>query len=308
MPAVLMQTFGKHSTADEVLADLDLSGKNYLLTGCAAGIGLETMRALAARGAHVVGTARSLQRATSACSRVPGHTTPLACDQDDFASVAAAVNEIRALKIKFDAIIANAGIMAPRRPDVRYGVESQFRVNHLSHMLLVTRLSDRLHEGSGRIVMVSSSAAQSFAPTEGVAFDNLDAHRNYKPFRFYGQSKLANLAFAKSMAEALQPRGICANALHPGVIVATDLMRSTSPALRFLMPVANLFSKSIAQGAATSCYVAAHPAMAGKTGGFYADCQPSKPNPHADDSAFRYLLWEVSAAVLQKHAPEEKYY
>jgi WW domain-containing oxidoreductase len=298
-----MQTFTKYSTADEVLADLDLSGKRYLVTGCAAGIGFETMRSLAARGAQVFGTARSLERAKSACDRVPGRITPIACDQDDFAAVAASIRDIRALKIKFDAIIANAGIMAPRAPRVRYGVESQFRVNHLSHMLLVTRLADLLCEGSGRLVMVSSSAAQSFAPKEGVMFDNLDARRGYKPFKFYGQSKLANLAFAKSMAETLQPRGITANALHPGVIVSTDLMRSLGAVSRFLMPVANLFSKTIAQGAATTVYVAAHAAMAGKTAGFYADCQPYKPNPHADDAEFRQRLWDVSAALLTAHAP-----
>jgi WW domain-containing oxidoreductase len=298
-----MQTFTKQSTADEVLADLDLSGQRYLVTGCTSGIGFETMRSLAARGAHVFGTARSFERAKSACDRVPGRATPIACDQDDFASVANSVRDIRSLKVKFDAIIANAGIMAPREPHVRYGVESQFRVNHLSHMLLVTRLTDLLCEGSGRLVMVSSSAAQVFAPKEGVMFDNLDARRGYKPTVFYGQSKLANLAFAKSMAETLQPRGITANALHPGVILSTDLMRSQPAFVRFLMPVANLFAKTVAQGAATSVYVAAHPAMAGKTAGFYADCQPSKPNPHADDAAFRQRLWDVSAALLTAQAP-----
>jgi NAD(P)-dependent dehydrogenase (short-subunit alcohol dehydrogenase family) len=298
-----MPIFTKHSTADEVLGDLDLSGKHYLVTGCASGIGLETLRSLAAHGAHVIGTARSLGRAKSACDQVAGLTTPIACDQDDFASVVAAVKEIRALEFKFDAIIANAGIMGPKQPDVRFGIESQFRVNHLSHMLLVTRLSDLLCEGSGRLVIVSSAAAQSFAPKEGVVFDNLDASRGYKPFTFYGQSKLANLAFAKSMAELLQPRGITANALHPGVIFSTDLIRYTGKALHFLMPLMSLFSKSIAQGAATTVYLAAHPAMAGKTGGFYADCQPSKPNPHADDPSFRQRLWEVSDGILAQHAP-----
>jgi WW domain-containing oxidoreductase len=298
-----MQMFDKHSTADEVLAGLDLSGKNYLLTGCASGIGFETLRSLAAHGAHVVATARSLPRAQSACGSVSGHTTPIACDQDDFASVATAVREIRALGIEFDAIIANAGIMGPREPDVRYGVESQFRVNHLSHMLLVTRLGDLLRPGSGRLVMVSSSAAQSLAPKEGVMFDNLDARRGYKPFIFYGQSKLANIAFAKSMAETLQPRGITANALHPGVILSTDLTRSLGGVARLVLPIAKLFGKSMAQGAATTCYVAAHPAMAGKTAGFYADCRPSKPNPHADDAAFRRRLWDVSAAILAQNAP-----
>ncbi len=293
----------KHSTADDVLSGLDLSGKNYLLTGCATGIGFETLRSLAAHGAHVVATARSLNRARMACDRVAGHTTAVCCDQDDFASVAAAVAAMKSLRLQFDAIIANAGIMGPKQPHVRYGVESQFRVNHLSHMLMITRMSSLLREGSGRLVMVSSSAAQSFAPKSGILFDNLDGSRGYRPFTFYGQSKLANLAFAKSMAERLQSRGVTSNALHPGVIMSTELTRSMGPMMRALMPIAALFSKTIPQGAATTCFLAAHPAMAGKTGGFYADCRPSRPNPHADDPAFRRRLWEVSASILAEHAP-----
>lgn len=298
-----MQDLTKRSTADDVLAGLDLTGKNYLLTGCATGIGFETLRSLAAHGAHVVATARSLDRAKAACDRVAGHTTAISCDQDDFASVAAAVKEIKALRLQFDAIIANAGIMGPKQPNVRYGVESQFRVNHLSHMLMVTRLSEQLREGSGRLVMVSSSAAQSFAPKSGILFDNLDGSRGYRPFTFYGQSKLANLTFAKSMAERLQPRRITSNALHPGVIMSTELSRSFGPVVRAFLPVMGMFSKSIPQGAATTCFVAAHPAMAGKTGGFYADCRPYKPNPHADDPGFRQRLWDVSASILAANAP-----
>ena len=299
-----MQELNKRSTADDVLTDLDLSGKNYLLTGCATGIGFETMRSLAAHGAHIVATARSLDRAKAACDKVAGLTTPLSCDQDDFAAVAAAIEEIKALGLEFDAIIANAGIMGPKEPHVRYGVESQFRVNHLSHMLIVTRLSEQLRAGTGRLVMVSSSAAQSLAPKSGVLFDNLDGHRGYRPFTFYGQSKLANLAFAKSMAERLQPRRVTSNALHPGVIMSTELTRSFGPMLRAILPVVTAIgSKTIPQGAATTCFVAAHPAMAGKTGGFYADCRPAKPNAHADDPVFRQRLWDVSAKILAENAP-----
>jgi WW domain-containing oxidoreductase len=152
--------------------------------------------------------------------------------------------------------------------------------------------------------MVSSSAAQSFAPKSGILFDNLDAHRGYRPFTFYGQSKLANLAFAKSMAERLRSRRITSNALHPGVIMSTELTRSLGSWVRAIIPIVTAIgSKSIPQGAATTCFVAAHPAMAGKTGGFYADCRAAKPNPHADDPAFRQRLWDVSANILAHNAP-----
>jgi WW domain-containing oxidoreductase len=295
--------FGKHSTADDVLAGLDLTGQTILLTGCATGIGLETLRALAAHGAHVIAVARSEARAAEACAKAPGKTTPIACDQDDFASVAACATQLRAMGLTFDAIIANAGIMGPPHPDVRYGVESQFRVNHLAHMLLITRIADRLREGSGRLVMVSSSAAQGRAPKAGVDFDNLDGARGYKPFTFYGQSKLANLTFAKSMAKRLAPRGVTSNAIHPGVIATTALTRSLPWWVRLAIPIATLFDKSIAEGAATQCYAATRPDLAGVTGGFYADCRPYTPNPHADDPAFQDRLWAVSEAILAEHAP-----
>lgn len=295
--------FDKSATADQVLAGVDLSDQTILLTGCASGIGFETMRALAARGAHVIGTARSTARASEACRRAGGHTTPIVCDQEDLASVAGAAQAIRQLGSKLDAIIGNAGIMAPPQPDLRYDVEGQFRVNHLSHMLLVMRIADLLRDGTGRLVMVSSSAAQMLAPREGIAFDNLDTHAGYKPLPFYGQSKLANLTFAKSMAARLQGRGITSNALHPGVIASTDLGRSMGGLMRLAWPLIGLFSKSIPQGAATQCYLAAHPDLNGVTGAFYADCRPSKPNPHADDPAFQQRLWSISETLLDRHAP-----
>lgn len=298
-----MTTFDSRTTVDEVLAGLDLSGHCILLTGCASGIGLETMRALAARGAHIVGTARDEGRAAGACAKVSGRTTPIACDQDDFASVARAVVNIRALGLRFDAIIANAGIMATPEPQAKYGVEQQMRVNHLAHMLLVTRIADLLKDGSGRLVMVSSSAAKRWAPPEGVNFANLDGQAGYKPFPFYGQSKLANTGFAWTMAERLAPRGVTANAIHPGVIASTDLPRSLPGWMKLLLPAARLFGKSIPQGAATQCHAAVHPEMAGVTGRFYADCRPGETHARASDPAFRDKLWAVSQDILARHAP-----
>lgn len=297
--------FNKRTTADQVLDGLDLSGRTFLVTGCASGIGFETMRALAARGGHVIGTGRTLQRAAEACGRVAGPTTPVACDQDDFASVAAAAVAVRRLGMPLDAIIANAGIFLPKLGPLRYGVESQFRVNHLSHMLLVLRLADLLREGSGRLVMVSSVAAQQFAPKEGIAFDNLDAHLGYRSMRFYGQSKLANLTFAKQMAERLRGRQISANAVHPGVILSTGLLRPLGALGQVGMRFGGLLGKSIAAGAATQCLLAAHPDLANFSGGYYADCQPARPNRLSDDAGFQQRLWSVSEAILAEHAPAE---
>ncbi|WP_157217571.1 SDR family NAD(P)-dependent oxidoreductase [Flavisphingomonas formosensis] len=295
--------FGKRSTADEVLDGLDLGGKTILVTGCAAGIGLETARALAARGAHVIGTGRSEARVSGVARHIAGQFTPIVCDQEDFASVVSAAERVTALGVSLDAIIANAGIVGPDEPTIRYGVEDMFRVNHLSHMLLIDRVCELLREDGGRVVIVSSAAAQALAPREGILFDDLDGQRTYGRFRFYGQSKLANLTYAKALAKRLRPRGITVNALHPGFIASTDLMREPGLLLRLLMPLSLAISKTIPQGAATQCYLAVHPDCEGITGRFYADCRPAKANPLADEPGFQERLWTVSERILAQYAP-----
>lgn len=289
--------FNKRSTADQVLAGLDLSGQTILVTGCNAGLGQETIRALAARGAHVVGLARSLEAAAAACAKAPGATTPVACDLADGGSVARAVETVAALGRPLDAIIANAGIMALAKLAVRDGVELQFLVNHIGHFQLVTGLLDKVR-GGGRIVMVSS-AAVSFAPREGIMFDNLDGARFYKPGLFYGQSKLANALFAKELARRAG-RGIVANALHPGVIASTSLGRNLGGPMGVLFPLMGRLTKTIAQGAATQTLLAAHPDVAGATGEFWADCQPAKPPPLMADAALAARLWDVSEEIVAR--------
>jgi WW domain-containing oxidoreductase len=117
---------GARSTAAQVLAGIDLTRKSILVTGCSGGIGFETMNALAANGAHVIGLARSLASAKNACEKVGPSSTPIACDLGDLDSVAAASEMIRGLQVPLDAIITNAGIAAPPTLLTRYGIEMQF--------------------------------------------------------------------------------------------------------------------------------------------------------------------------------------
>src|ERR1700722_19464165 len=126
-------SFGARSTADQVLAGIDLTGKRIVVTGCNSGIGFETMSALSANGAHVIGLARSLQDAQNACRQVSPSSTPVACDLSDLDSVAAAADTIRGLQGPLDAIVANAGIANLTTLQTRYGVELQFLVNHIGH-------------------------------------------------------------------------------------------------------------------------------------------------------------------------------
>jgi WW domain-containing oxidoreductase len=291
--------FGYGSTAGDVTAGVSLAGKTMVVTGCNSGLGQEAMRVLALRGAHVFGLARTLDKAAAACAGVTGRTTPVACELSDPASVRAAVETIRRSGAKLDAIIANAGIMALPKLEQAHGYELQFFTNHIGHFILVTGLLDRLSE-TGRVVMLSSGA-HLMAPKGGIEFDNLSGARGYKPWTAYGQSKFANLLFAKELARRFAGTARTANAVHPGVI-NTNLMRYMGiPA-----PVATvglglmtlLFFKTIPQGAATECYVAANPGAAKISGQYFADSNVAKSRPDADDPALAGRLWTVSEEIV----------
>ena len=167
-------------TADQVTEGVDLGGQTALVTGVNSGIGTETMRVLASRGARVIGTARTVEKASDACSTVPGDTMPLACELTDPDSIAACVAAIGDTHL--DIVVANAGIMAlPRLEQVR-GLEKQFATNHLGHFQLLTSLLDNLTNGDSRVAIVSSSAHRQ-APKAGIEFNNLSGEDGYSGFR-----------------------------------------------------------------------------------------------------------------------------
>jgi WW domain-containing oxidoreductase len=292
--------FGSRSTADKVLAGIDLTGKRFIVTGCNSGIGFETMNALAANGAHVIGLSRTLPDAAAACAKAGPSCTPMACDLGDLESIAAAAAAIRNLHGALDAIIANAGIAAPPALATRYGVEQQFLVNHLGHFALINDLLDRVRNGSGRIVIVGSAAAVTQAPAEGIMFDNLDGSRFYDPVLFYGQSKLANALYAKELSRRLGARGIASNSLHPGATRGTGLNRNLKAPMKFALWAAQGFMKSPARAAATSVLLAASPQLGGITGEYWSNCRIVRGNPLLEDAALARRLWEVSEQIIAR--------
>jgi WW domain-containing oxidoreductase len=288
--------FGYGSTAQDVTAGLSLAGKTMLVTGCNSGLGQETLRVLALRGAKVVGTARTLEKAREACASVTGQTVPLACDLSEPASVRACIASTIADGAKLDAIICNAGIMALPTLQLSHGYESQFFTNHIGHFILVTGLIEQL-TAAGRVVMVSSSAHKQAKPG-GIEFDNLDGSKGYGPWRQYGQSKFANILFAKELAQRFAGTQRTANALHPGVI-RTNLIRHNAMLGAFMQVINPLFLKSVPQGAATQVYLAAHPSLATVTGKYFADCNITAPRPDAEDPVAAKKLWEVSEQIAK---------
>ncbi len=284
--------FGAHSSAEEVTDALDLSGKTAVVTGCNSGLGLETMRVLAARGAHVIGTARSESKAAKACASVAGTTTPLVMELTDLHSVRSCAAAVRQLDMPVDMLICNAGVMAVQELRLYNGVEMQFAVNHLGHFLFVNETLAAVKQSeAGRIVILSSCAHHN-APAEGIDFDNLDGSRSYSPWTAYGRSKLANGLHALELARRLRDTSITVNAVHPGVIQTNLWRQLPNPVSEENM------NKSTAQGAATQCYVAANPAAGSISGQYFADCNPVQANPLMYDESLSRRLWDVSEQLL----------
>jgi WW domain-containing oxidoreductase len=291
--------FGYASTAEDVTAGLSLEGKTILVTGCTSGIGLETLRVLALRGARVLGAARTAAKAKVACDAAgAGRALPLACELADPASVRACVAAVRELGHRLDAIVANAGVMALPRRQTAYGIELQLFTNHVGHFILVTGLLDALAD-DGRVVVLSSEAHRH-APREGIRFDDLGAERSYSPWKAYGQSKLANLLFAKELARRLAGSRRTANAVHPGVI-HTNLSRHLPAAMDALFGFfGKLALKTVPQGAATQTYVAVHPGAARESGAYFSSCNVATPRPDANDPALAARLWEVTEGIVAR--------
>lgn len=290
--------FGYTTPAEEVTEGLDLSGKTYLLTGSNSGIGLETLRVLGLRGAHVIAAARTEDKARDALSQVSATGTPVACELSEPGSVRACIDAVQKLDRPLDGIIGNAGIMALPKRELKHGMELQFLTNHVGHFILINGLLDALTD-DGRVVVVSSDAHRG-APKEGIRFDDLAGDKDYSPWGHYGQSKLANILFARQLSGRLRA-GQTANSVHPGVI-QTNLGRHMGRVVTAVFYwVGSLFLKTTPQGAATQCHVATHPDAASKSGEYWADCNVATPSPLAQDDGLAEKLWarseEIAASV-----------
>jgi NAD(P)-dependent dehydrogenase (short-subunit alcohol dehydrogenase family) len=316
--------FGAQSTADEVLAGVDLSGRRILVTGVSAGLGVETARALAAHGAQVVGAARDLDKAFRATQAVRvdaasgGSLELVALDLADLASVRACADRLNAAGQVFDVIIANAGVMATPFGRTTNGFETQFGTNHLGHFVLVNHIAKLIRDG-GRFVSLAS-AGHRYADVD---LDDPGFERTpYDPMTAYGRSKTANILFTVAFDRRHKARGVRACAVHPGGI-QTELGRHMDAQL-----LASLIErinrdlaaqghppyawKSVAQGAATSVW-AAVVAPAEAIGARYCEnChvssvvpegQPITPvsegvRPYALDPDRAEALWVKSEAMV----------
>jgi NAD(P)-dependent dehydrogenase (short-subunit alcohol dehydrogenase family) len=316
--------FGETSTADEVLANHDLSGKRFFVTGVSSGVGVEIARSLVARGATVVGTVRDAAKAADATSPIRnaaryGQGT-LSLEEMDLASllsVRRCADRLLASGDRFDAMITNAGVMATPPGKTEDGFETQFGTNHLGHFVLVNRIASLLGNGA-RVVSLSSNAHRG----SDVDLDDPNfEHTEYDRWVAYNRSKTANALFAVAFDGRHRARGVRACAVMPGTS-DTGLMRHLSKqdldevlmkiaADREAAGVGPLRLKTAPQMAATPVW-AAVVADADDIGGLYLEnCRIAEVDdaPGIRDGVMSYalnphragLLWEKSEALVGEH-------
>ena len=284
----------------------DQTGRSFVVTGANSGLGFETARQLAARGARVVLTSRSEAKGLAAVDRIKGASPDAlvefrVLDLADLDSVRAFADAIMSDPITVDVLVNNAGVMYPPRVLTRQGFESQFATNHLGHFALTGLLFDTIcRGGDARVVTVSSLEHKGGS----IHFDDLTGERSYSPRTFYQQSKFANVLFALELDRRVRAKGIPVRSLlaHPGW-AATNLQTSgPRGVMKQLMRVGNhLFAQSAEIGALSQLYAATDP-MA-ESGRFYGPGgiaglrgYPTEVQPvaSATDAGTARRLWELS--------------
>jgi len=282
--------YGSSTTTDEVLHGVDLTGRRFVVTGAASGLGRESARALAAHGASVTLLARSAERAAGAVSEVgalvPGaDLEPGVVDLADLASIRAFADSYLAGHDAIDVLINNAGVMACPFSHTADGFEMQFGTNHLGHFLLTALLAPAILSGNAPRVVTLSSAGHSRSDVD-LADPNFETSE-YSPWVAYGRAKTANALFARELARRGGPRGLLSFSVHPGGIF-TDLGRHLTEDLMNEMaefareraaahagaggPESGIVWKSVEAGAATQIWGATAAELADHNGAYLADC------------------------------------
>lgn len=310
--------FHAKSTAAEVLAGIDLTGKTAIVTGGYSGLGLETVRALARNGARVLVPVRTPDKARESLAGLEGAIETAPLDLADLASVRAFAQSVLQTLSRLDLLIANAGIMACPEGRVGPGWESQFGVNHMGHFALTRALLPLLQSTPGARVVSLSSTGHKLSD---IRWDDLHFRAApYDKWKAYGQAKTANALFANALSRRLKPSGGLAFAVHPGGIftpLQRHLPQEEMVALGWLdasgepSELARQGFKTPEQGASTTLWAATSSKLEGKPGVYCEDCDIAAPtdaaspyaryrgvNPHASDDSAAERLWALSEELL----------
>lgn len=315
-----MSEFGWASTTDEVLAGKDLSGRTVFITGANSGLGEETARAMAARGAHIVMAGRDQAKLDESVAAIrasvpKAQLDTITLDLTSLESIRAATSRARQRFTKIDLLINNAGVMATPFTHTHDGFEMQFGTNHLGHFALTAELMPLIERGHLKRIVNLSSRGHHFAPFN---FDDPHfEHRPYDPWESYGHSKTANVLFTVGLEQRFAVMGIHAYAVHPGGI-QTNLGRHMTPEMietlmaRVTSKDTGFQWKTIPQGAATSCWAATAEELEGKGGVYCEDCHVAEVDDesatggvrsYAVNPSYADQLWKLSEELTGAQFP-----
>ncbi|XP_078148054.1 short-chain dehydrogenase TIC 32 B, chloroplastic-like isoform X2 [Carex rostrata] len=302
--------FGSASTSEQVTEGIDASKLTAIVTGGASGIGLETARVLALRGAHIIIAARNMEAASNAKAQIlekipKARVDTIKLDLSSLKSVRAFADEFLSMDLPLNLLINNAGIMFCPFQLSEDGIELQFATNYLGHFLLTNLLLEKMKSTAkstgieGRIVNLSS-IAHHHTYKKGICFEQLNDPTIYSDKKAYGQSKLASILHTKELSRRLREEGanITVNSVHPGLIM-TNLMRHSLCFMKMLKVFSYMCWKTVPQGAATTCFVATNPSLEGVTAEYFSDCNEEKTYVLARDEKLAKDLWEFSEKLVQ---------
>ncbi|KAL7840818.1 hypothetical protein AOLI_G00261410 [Acnodon oligacanthus] len=278
-------------------SDVQLDGKTAIVTGANSGIGKETAKDLARRGARVILACRDMAKAEQAASEIirdvgAASVVPHKLDLSDTRSICEFAEHIYSTEKSLHFLINNAGVAMCPYATTEDGFEMQFGVNHLGHFFLTFLLMDLLkHSAPSRVINVSS-LAHSMGK---IHFEDLNSEKKYHPVKAYVQSKLANVLFSRELAKRVEDLGVTVCAVDPGM-VNTPLVRHMKKSFQFFVKTFGFLVRTPAEGAYTSIYCALTPDLI--TGGYYSNCALAPCSRAANDDATAARLWAASCYLL----------
>jgi len=272
--------------------------KVAIVTGGNSGMGKATVAALADRGYTVIMLCRNKERGETALQELLDNKDldrdirMMQCDLGWMEDIRRFTEDFKRLYPRVDVLVNNAGVITLDRRETLDGIEEQFGVNHIGHFMLTLRLLDQMTQGS-RIVVVASGAHKAGK----IHFDDYNLKKGFNAIKAYGQSKLANILFARELADRIKDRGITVNCCHPGAVAtsmgvdrATGFGKSITGLLKhiFLTPE---------EGAKSAIYIATSPEGGKVTGKYFYRCQISKTSDAAKSRKIAKQLFELSESI-----------
>ncbi|XP_029698955.1 retinol dehydrogenase 12 isoform X1 [Takifugu rubripes] len=280
-------------------SDVRLDGKTAIVTGGNAGIGKETVKDLASRGARVILACRDMAKGEQAARDIMrevrgAKVVARLLDLADTKSICQFAENIYNTEKSLHYLINNAGVAFCPYSTTADGYETQFGVNHLGHFFLTYLLLDLLkHSAPSRVINLSSTAHN----IGKIQFDDLNGENNYHPIKAYAQSKLANVLFTRELAKRTEALGVSTYSVDPGMVdtgITRHLMR---PLVSFVKTFGFLI-RTPAEGAYTTIYCIVTPEDQMHNGGYYSNCAAAQSSIAGQDDGTALKLWAASCHML----------